>query len=795
MISVRLKKVARDFGVRWGRTLMAFTGLTIGLFVAGAVVAAYSLLRTDLDAGYRRTTPPNLVLRTDAVPPEVLRRLAALPGVAALEERPLVRAGVQTEPGHWWPLELAVVDDFRDLRVATFAPDAGLPEGAWPPPTGGLLLERDGRYFMEGGPGAALHLRFADGGTASGTFSGYVFDPGQHPSRMEMVLYGYVTRATLAAWGQALDGTRLLLTTRASGGPESASALAPVVESTLVAAGVAVRRLDIQDVPVYGHQNQLDALLVLMAGLALTTLVMGTVLVVNLIDGMMTRERRVVGVMRALGAAPGQVLRDYLLGTGALGLAAALTSLWPAVAMGMVTARFVAAGNNFDLVTPRPPLWVAAIILIFGAGTPLTVTAWRVGRMVRLPVRLALMRSGGQGGGVRVEMLGRATILPLLPRLAVGAVLRRPRPAVLSALVLAIGLAFFLTALNVRASMQGTAAAVARTKPYDVQLLLRQPHSADRLRFLLAGRPEVRVAEYWRAVTAIPLGTGGGRLGNAIPVVAAPADTRLLRPDLLAGRWLAEGALDGMSGGVVVTQKLLADMPAIQLGGAYQLRAGDRVAPVTIIGVVREFGPGRVYAPAAVMDALRPSPADADLVYLTLAPGTDQRQAAQALQDDLTAAGIQVGEVETAGMLRAIIDGHLDFITFILLAISVLALLTGVLGLAACIGVSVAERIREIGVMKAMGASGSALVRLFIYEAVVIAVLGWAIASAWAPLISRPVVARFGQRIIQYPFDYQACAWGAAAGLGVAILIAVLATLVPAQAAVRATVAKTLRVE
>ncbi|WP_138918460.1 ABC transporter permease, partial [Nitrospirillum viridazoti] len=301
----------------------------------------------------------------------------------------------------------------------------------------------------------------------------------------------------------------------------------------------------------------------------------------------------------------------------------------------------------------------------------------------------------------------------------------------------------------------------------------------------------IRAAEYWRAIPAIPLGTDGARLGNAIPVVAPPADTRLLRPDLLAGRWL-----DGTQPhGVVVTQKLLADLPALQLGGGYQLRAGDRAAPVTVIGVVREFGPGRIYAPAAVMDALRPSPADADLVYLALAPGADQRQAAQELQDDLTTAGIQVGEAETAGMLKAIIDGHLDFITLILMAISALALATGVLGLAACIGVSVAERTREIGVMKAMGGGGATLVRLFIYEAVLVAVLGWGVAGALAPLISRPVVARFGQSIIRYPFDYQACVWGGAAGLGIALVVAVLAALAPALTAARAAVTAALRAE
>ncbi|MEA1672609.1 ABC transporter permease [Nitrospirillum sp. BR 11163] len=434
---------------------------------------------------------------------------------------------------------------------------------------------------------------------------------------------------------------------------------------------------------------------------------------------------------------------------------------------------------------------MAALILVFGVAIPLAVAGWRVGRTVGVPVRLALMRASGQGGGAMAGPLGRTAFLPLLPRLALGAVMRRPRPAVLSALVLAIGLAFFLTALNVRASMRGTAAAVARTKPYDVQLALRQAYPVDRLRGPLAGRAEVRVAEYWRTATAVPMGMDGRRLGNAVPVVAPPADTRLLRPDLLAGRWL-----DGSQPhGVVVTQKLLADVPMIRLGGTYQLRSGDRVARVTIIGVAREFGPGRVYAATAVMDALRPAVEDADLVYLALAPGADQRRAAQALQDDLASAGIQVGSAETAGMLTAVIDGHLDFITLILMAISVLALATGTLGLAACIGVSVAERTREVGVMKAMGGGGAALVRLFIYEAVVIALVGWAVASALAPVISRPVVARFGQSIIRYPFDYQASSWGTVAGLGVAAVVAALSALAPALAAARTPVASALRTE
>lgn len=604
-MSMRLIKVRRDFSLRWGRTTLAFLGLAVGLFGAGVVLAAFSLLRTDLEANYRGTNPPNLVVRVDRATPQVLARLAALPGITAVEERPVLMARAQVGADRWMPLELSVVDDFDHLRIATFQPGPGLDPAHWLPPPGEMLIERDGAAFLAGSPQGALPLRFADGGGVTAQVAGYAFDPGQHPSRMEMRLYGYVTRATFAAWQAAgapvLDGTRLLLTTRAATGPESATALAPGVEAALAQAGVTVRRLDAWDVPRHGHQNQLDALLALMGALAAVSLAMGTVLVVNLIDGIMTRERRTIGILRALGADRGMLVRDHLLAAGALGLLAALASLWPALRLGVVIARSIAGRHNFDLLTPAPPWWVAAAVLAFGVAVPGLTAAWGVGRAARPPVRQALARGGGVSLRPWVEtvarMLGR---LPPLPRLAIGGILRRPRPAVLSALVLALGLAFFLTALNVRASMQGTAAAVLRGRPYDLTVDLAQPYPIDRLRTLLADRPEVAAAEYWTALPGTLATAEGGRLGNPVSVVVPPDGTRLLRPDILAGRWLDPSLPDG----VVVTQKLLADLPAVRLGGHYRLSLAGGAVPVTVVGVVREFGPARVYVPPRLVPGL-----------------------------------------------------------------------------------------------------------------------------------------------------------------------------------------------
>jgi putative ABC transport system permease protein len=110
-------------------------------------------------------------------------------------------------------------------------------------------------------------------------------------------------------------------------------------------------------------------------------------------------------------------------------------------------------------------------------------------------------------------------------------------------------------------------------------------------------------------------------------------------------------------------------------------------------------------------------------------------------------------------------------------------------------GMNVIERTREIGVMRAIGASTGAILRLVLVEGMLIGALSWLAAAAIATPISQVMTSSIGQALFQsaIPFVFD---WGGVLGwLGVVIVISTLSSVLPAWNAARLTVREVLAYE
>jgi putative ABC transport system permease protein len=116
--------------------------------------------------------------------------------------------------------------------------------------------------------------------------------------------------------------------------------------------------------------------------------------------------------------------------------------------------------------------------------------------------------------------------------------------------------------------------------------------------------------------------------------------------------------------------------------------------------------------------------------------------------------------------------------TFILYisAVALLSLIIGAVGIANIMLVSVTERTREIGVMRAIGASRRAVLQIFLVESVSLGILGAMLGAALGVLS-----ARLTTELIDLPFTFY-FEWVLAA-IGVGISIGVVAGLYPAYSA------------
>jgi putative ABC transport system permease protein len=112
--------------------------------------------------------------------------------------------------------------------------------------------------------------------------------------------------------------------------------------------------------------------------------------------------------------------------------------------------------------------------------------------------------------------------------------------------------------------------------------------------------------------------------------------------------------------------------------------------------------------------------------------------------------------------------------TVMVVAIAGISLIVGGIGIANIMLVSVIERTREIGVRKAVGATNAAILNQFLTESIVIATAGGGIG------IGLGIAIAFGSATI-FNFPFVVSIWSMICGVGLSLIVGLLAGVVPAR--------------
>ena len=134
---------------------------------------------------------------------------------------------------------------------------------------------------------------------------------------------------------------------------------------------------------------------------------------------------------------------------------------------------------------------------------------------------------------------------------------------------------------------------------------------------------------------------------------------------------------------------------------------------------------------------------------------------------------------------RRALEDHLLLVVDFLGVMGWVMIAVGGMGLASTMGISVLERTREIGVMRAIGARTSAIVGIVQAEGLVIALLGWASAIVLSIPMSLALGRAFGAIMFPIPDRYVPTATGMLAWLALASGVSIVACAWPALRATR----------
>ena len=137
----------------------------------------------------------------------------------------------------------------------------------------------------------------------------------------------------------------------------------------------------------------------------------------------------------------------------------------------------------------------------------------------------------------------------------------------------------------------------------------------------------------------------------------------------------------------------------------------------------------------------------------------------------------------------------LDILISFLLIMAVLTAIVGSMGLAGTMSMNVLERTREIGIMRAIGATDLEIIRMVLVEGLLIGIISFGLSIIIAIPFTYWLSAIVSNATLETPIQVYFTSTGYFIWLGLVIILSVLASVLPARNASRLTVREVLAYE
>jgi putative ABC transport system permease protein len=780
-------KAIRDFWSERARTALVVLAIALGISAFASVLSSYAILTRELDRGYLDTNPASAVLRVDRINDELVTAILQNTEVSDAEPRRRVSGQIKAGPVQWRNLVLFVVKDYGDIRVSKLEPEAG----AWPPATGEILIERDAFQVAKAKIGDRVTVKTADGVEQQLVISGRVHDVGQAQARMENIVYGYINLPTLVQLGESAYLDQLNILVKENKFDEAhIERVAADVKALIESRGGQVKDVEVPRPGKHPHSDLTGVLLLAMSSFGIFVLFLSGILVVNLLTALMASQVRQIGVMKAIGGTRWQIARIYFGQALFLGIAAVIVSIPLGIIGSRALCQYMAMFLNFDIDSFAVPFWVYVLVAIIGVAAPLIAAAYPVWKGTGVPVRIALTDFGLSkttfGAGAFDRALARigGTFSPLVFAIRNG--FRRRGRLALTLLTLAAAGLFFLLALNIRASLINTLDRMFAARKFDLMVWFSNPYEWERLQRAATRTPGVTQAEGW-FFTDGSLGTQ-----SEFTVAALPNDTKLLDLEMLEGRFLQPGDTDA----VVINTSLARRVPALRVGETVTIRIEDNEATWRIVGLAKEaYAPATAYIPLSYIQNQQPGMTNSLRLALAQTDFDSIAIVKQNLDQNLEQEGVRARGSSSKAESRFGFDQHMVMIYVFLIVMSAIVGSVGGLGLTTTMSLNVLERRREMGILRAIGATPRVVWLIVIVEGLVIGILSWTIAA----LLAWPVSKVLGDALVKVLFrsglDFTFEPLGLLIWLLVSLSVSAAGSFIPAWKASRTTVREALAYE
>ena len=792
-------KVGRDLWQNRTRTLLVVLSIAVGTFAIGLVGTVQQELLQALNSSYLASNPAHSLLfaaSDQGFDEQALQLVQNLEGVQTAEGRSVLITRAQIGSDEWQDFVIFAKPDLADSQIAQFERLTG----QWPPTTGNILLERDAFASLPVAEGARLIIRTPDGSKHELRIAGTVHDPSRGTLAIGDPAAGYISMDTLNTLGITAGFSEILIRLdEAIPAPERAVAVGERSLALLQKAGYVVETGAPAKYKEHPFTDSLRTIVLVLVVLGVLALLMTGSLVVNTMGAVMTQEVRQIGVLKTVGARRLQIVSLYLRLVLVHGLLALILSLPLTIVAAYGLTTFLGHLFNTDIVDFAVPPLVIGLQVLASVLLPVLFTLRTAVMGTSSTVHEALSDYGLDSQSrqswlvqVLVTMTKRFKRLPRFPvwlHFSLRNVLRRRQRALFTFLTLLLGDLLFVSVFSLHASQMRALDRNLAPFTYDIKIGLSQPASLEAAKQTLTDVENIADLEEWTVTRGMISNNRTAQSDDWLRVTALPADTTMIDFTLLEGRWLRPDDQNAM----VIDHSAQFDHPELVLDHEVTINLDGTETVWQVVGIVERIQLPGAYITNSGYEQQTGNQGKANFIYLRTTAHNAKAQLAtgRTVEQELDSEGIALSSVRTSSEVRETEARGFHLIRMFLLSMVTVVSVVGGLGLAGTLAINVVERIREIGILRALGATNGTIVRILLAEALLLSFIAWLLATLLSIPVSRLLIYAI-ELLTDEPLPYTFAIASPLAWLGVMLLLATLASIIPARQATRIAVREAL---
>lgn len=786
-MNTSVRKTLRDFTGKKLRTAMLIVSIMVGVFAisgVGTMSATITQAFTDL---FAQSNVPDITVVTTPLDASIVSSLGRLTNVTGAEARTTYQTRIEVG-STWHSADLVGMPSFTHVKVNRILLRAGtFPSG------NGMVLEFSNQRALGLKVGDTIRLQ-GQHATSSIRVTGFATDPAVPPVNVAGVSEGFMTESNVRGISGIRGVNELLLTIKTF---DKKDATVAAVRSVLRKDKAQVLAFTVRDPNHFQVLDTFKTLTLILTIFGIVAIVLSGMLVINTMNTVISEQIPHVGTMKAVGANTGQIIRSYL----SLGLMYGAVGTVLGLVLGIVGAYGLVKGfAGTSGITVSGLVVSGASVgegLAVGIGVTLLASLLPVLNGSKITVRQAIT-SYGIGTGYRPSRLDAVVgLLPLLSRptrMSVRNTFRRRLRLVLTLIPLTLAGALFLAVSSLSVGLTKAVDQASTVNHADFVVQMQQPGKTSAVRDAARKVGGVHAVEAWYQT----LVTLAGQDGVTLWGVPAGTTAYHFNPVSGAGAFRSSGPDSWLrhprNGGIVVSAVFARDNN-LKVGQTIAVKSpSGATVHWNIVGIVNDQNQNGslAFAPRREVQTLMQAQGTTNYLLVTTARHTNAAvtTVTDTMANVLFGLGLQPRFTQVADLAS---QNKNQFIVFSVLfyVMVVLVAVVGALGLFAVLAMNVEERRKEIGVMRSIGASSAAVLRVFSVEGLTIGVIAFLLAT----IVGIPATAIFTAFITRtlIQVDFLVVPAYVILMLVLTLLVSAAASIFPALSAARLAIADVLR--